>query len=776
MRSCAAAFALGCAWLQRESRLPDFHPLVLAAVALAAAVCVRSRPARLLVLIVAAAGLGYGYAAWRAEVRLADALPAAAEGQDLRVTGIVASLPQVDGRGVRFVLHVEEGAAVPEWISLTWYADREGPPPKIVAGQRWSLVVRLRRPRGLANPHGFDFEAWALERGIRASGYVRRESAREPLAHHVAGWPQDLHRWRGEVRENIDATLAGERLRGVIVALAIGDQDAIAAEDWNTFWATGVGHLVSISGLHITMLAALAAGCAGWLWLRLPGAALRVPARRVAVAVGLAAAFAYTLMTGYAVPAQRTFIMLAVVASCVLLRRHGSASRVLALAALVVLLVDPWAVLAVGFWLSFGAVAAIFMAMGARTGAPGRVRAALLEQWSVTLAMAPIMLALFQQVSLVAPLANAIAIPVVSLIVVPLAIAGGFLAVPFLLWAGHEILLHLMTPLEALAALDWATYETAEPSLPVLVAAIFGCAWVLAPRGVPMRSCGVFWIAPLFVIPAPQPAFGAAWIDVLDVGQGLAIVVRTASHALLFDAGPSWYETDSGERIVVPYLRGEGIRALDGLVVSHRDDDHAGGAASVVLARSPAWMLSPLAEGDLLRQSVEPSLRCLAGQRWQWDGVEFRVLHPGPEAYDPGRRVKENDRGCVIHVESSGGAALLAADIEARAEQRLVQRERTTLRSDVLLVPHHGSRTSSTVELLSAVAPSIAVASLGYRNRFNHPNAAVVTRYAAAGIVFRRTDLEGAMRIVLPGPGQGIAEVEALVPRIPYWSDRGKVP
>ena len=776
MRSLVAAFVLGCTALQRESRLPSFHPLWFAVAALAAAALVRPSAARVALIIAAGGLLGYGYAAWRAEARLAESLRFAIEGQDVRVRGVVASLPQWDGRGARFILHVEKGDGVPEWISLTWYAGREGAPPRIVAGQRRDLVVRLRRPRGLANPHGFDFEAWALERGIRAGGYVRAESPREVVDESVPGWPQTLHRWRGQVRDNIDATLAGERLRGVIVALAIGDQDAIAADDWNTFWATGVGHLVSISGLHITMLAALAAGLAAGAWVRLPGVALRIPARRVAVVVGVATAFGYTLMTGYAVPAQRTFIMLAVVAACVLLDRHGSPSRVLALAALAVLLVDPWAVLAVGFWLSFGAVAAIFMAMGARAGAPGRLHAALLEQWSVTLAMAPIMLALFQQISLVAPLANAIAIPVVSLLVVPLAIAGGFFAVPFLLWAGHEILLHLMTPLEFLAGLDIATYETAEPSMPVLLASLLGCLWLLAPRGVPMRSCGLFWIAPLFVVQPPSPSPGAAWIDVLDVGQGLAVVVRTATHALLFDAGPSWYETDSGERIVVPYLRGEGIRSLDGLVVSHRDDDHAGGAASVVLARSPAWMLSPLAEGDLLRQSVEPSLRCLAGQRWQWDGVAFRVLHPGPEAYDPGRRVKENDRGCVLYVRSSGGAALITADIEARAEHQLVRREGAMLRSDVLLVPHHGSRTSSTVELLSTVAPSIAIASLGYRNRFNHPNAAVVARYEAAGIAFRRTDLEGAMRIVLPAAGAGLPRVEPLTPRPPYWSDRSRPP
>src|SRR4051812_9359057 len=337
MRVFAAAFVLGSFLLQREARLPDFDFLAAGAAAVLAMALVRGRAARIATCILAGVVAGYGYAAWRAEIRLEDALAPALEGRDIAVTGVVSSLPQVTDRGVRFVLHVEAGEGVPEWISLTWYAGRDEGPARIEAGQRWSFPVRLKRPRGLANPHGFDFEAWALERGIRATGYVRAGGTREPLDTHVPGWPQTLHRARGAVRDAVDETLAGRRLRGVVVALAIGDQDAIAAEDWDVFWATGVGHLMSISGLHITMLAALAAAATFFLWVRAPPLAVRFPARKAAVLAGVAAALAYTLMTGYAVPAQRTFIMLGVVAACVLLDRHGSASRVLALAALCVL-------------------------------------------------------------------------------------------------------------------------------------------------------------------------------------------------------------------------------------------------------------------------------------------------------------------------------------------------------------------------------------------------------------------------------------------------------
>ncbi|HEY4999991.1 MAG TPA: ComEC/Rec2 family competence protein, partial [Usitatibacter sp.] len=416
-------------------------PAAVATLLGVALVPVRRRLIRCAFLLAAGALAGYGIAAWRAESLLADALPKAWEGEDIELVGVVAGLPQLAESGTRFTFDVEAvrtpRAVVPATLALTWYAQRAKggevavPPPRIAAGQRWRFTVRLKRPRGLANPHGFDFEPWALERGIRATGYVRAGSnsaaAPEVVAPRVEGWPYTLHRWRGEIRDAMLAHLGQARLRGVLVALAIGDQDSIASDDWEVFWRTGVGHLMSISGLHITMFAGLAFAIAYFAWVRVPALALRIPARKAAVVVGVAAALAYSLMTGYQVPAQRTFAMLAVVAACVLLDRQGSPSRVLALAALAVVALDPWAVLSAGFWLSFGAVASIFYVMALRTGHPGKLRGAVLEQLAVTVGMLPMLIALFQEVSIVSPLANAFAIPLVSLVVVPLSIAGAFL-------------------------------------------------------------------------------------------------------------------------------------------------------------------------------------------------------------------------------------------------------------------------------------------------------------------------------------------------------------
>jgi len=780
MRLFALAFVAGAFLLQQQGSLPEARWALLGlAGALAWRLAARRPLAGALLALASGLALGFGYAAWRAELRLAEALPLAMEGQDIVVTGIVSGLPQERPEGTRFLFDVEDwgagarrAGALPSTLSLAWYAQDETL-PHVVACERWRFTVRLKRPRGLANPHAFDFESWALERGIRATGYVRDESSAARLADRVDGWPCLLHRWRGAVRARMLEHLGDAPRRGVLVALAIGDQDSIPESDWETFWRTGVGHLMSISGLHITMLAALGFAATAFAWVRIPKLALRLPARKAAAIAGLLVAAGYTLMTGYAVPAQRTLAMLATVAACVIAGRRASPSRTLAAAALVVLALDPWAVLAPGFWLSFGAVASIFYAMDLRTGRRGKLHAAFLEQLSVTLIMLPMLVALFQQVSLVSPIANAFAIPVVSLVVVPLTIAGAFLPMPWLLDAAHALLQLVMAALEWLAALPAAVLESHAPQPWTVACAVIGCLWLLAPRGFPMRSCALAWIAPLFLVVPPRPAPGEAWIDVLDVGNGLAVVVRTAAHALAYDAGPSWNgDSDSGSRIVVPFLRGEGIARLDALVVSHADDDHSGGAASVAASRAPRWMLSPLPADHPLHDLVEPSFPCEAGEGWRWDGVEFRVLHPPASIYAAAGKRKENDRGCVVRISTAAHSMLLAADVEARSEAEMLAGDRGALASDVLLVPHHGSKTSSTEPFIDAVAPRSALFSVGYRNRFRHPSPMVVARYVARAVELHRTDDEGALRVVLPAGKDAAPAIHGQEETCRYWSVR----
>jgi competence protein ComEC len=461
--------------------------------------------------------------------------------------------------------------------------------------------------------------------------------------------------------------------------------------------------------------------------------------------------------------------------------RHGSASRVLAVAALAVLLLDPWAVLSAGFWLSFGAVASIFYVMALRVGRQGKLNGAVMEQLAVTLVMLPMLMALFQEVSIVSPIANAFAIPVVSLVVVPLTLAGAFLPMPWLLGAAHTLMQWLMVPLEALASWPSAMLESHAPEAWTVAAAVVGCLWLLAPRGVPRRALSALWIAPMFLVVPASPAPGEAWIETLDVGNGLALVVRTATHAIAYDAGPAWSEeSDSGNRIVVPFLRGEGIRKLDGVVISHADDDHSGGAASIARARDPPWLLTSVASESPLHEGFERSIRCEAGRRWRWDGVDFIVVHPHVDAYQAGvkgargamKPRKENDRSCVLRVATAGAAALLTGDAESRSEAEMLARDTTLLRAKVLVVPHHGSKTSSTPAFIDAVHPEFGILSVGHRNRFHHPAPAVVARYTERGIRLRRTDEEGELRVVLPANEKAAPEVIGRGLPCRYWSER----
>jgi competence protein ComEC len=447
-----------------------------------------------------------------------------------------------------------------------------------------------------------------------------------------------------------------------------------------------------------------------------------------------------------------------------------------------VLALDPWAVLAPGCWLSFGAVAVLVYAAWSRVPGvrpanwPARIRTALAEgartQWAVTIGLVPFTLVLFGQMSLVSPLANAIAIPLVTLVVAPLAVAGIAWPGDACFVAAHALLAPLMRVMEALAAMPAAAWAQHAPLAWTLPAAAVGVAWMLAPRGVPGRSLGALWLMPLFVVLPRPPPEGSARVTVLDVGQGLAVVVRTHRHAMVYDTGPRWQGgVDAGGRIVAPFLRREGIERVERLVVSHQDLDHAGGAASLVGAVPVARIVSSLRADHPLFAIVPdvPAQRCEAGQRWTRDGVDFAVLHPPPEAYDDAR-AKTNDLSCVVAVDAGGTRVLLAGDIEARSEMRLLRTSREALASHVLVVPHHGSRTSSTPAFVAAVGPAIAIFTPGYRNRFGHPRPEVVARYVAREARTLRTDLDGA--IAFDAGPSGIGGIEgARAAYARYWRE-----
>ena len=671
----------------------------------------------------------------------------------------MASLPQRYARGERFVFDVEAVhtplAKVPSRILLAWYhgwvetddaaddAEDDGLGtelrPALHPGERWRLTVRLKRPHGNANPHGFDYQAWLLERNIRATGSVRGEGQR--VDDFVVRPGYAVERLRDAIRGRFLAALPEAPYLGVLMALAVGDQRAIPNAQWTVFNRTGVTHLMSISGLHVTMVAALFALLVDALWRRSERLTLRLPAAYAALAAGWLTALVYALLAGFEVPAQRTLYMLSVVALALASGRQLAVSRILLLALLAVLVHDPWAVLATGFWLSFGAVALLLLVGSAGVGTVRGWRAALarwgLAQWAVTVGSLPLLLLFCQQFSIVSPLANALAIPLVSFVITPLALI--FAVVPWspLLVVDHWLLAQLMTLLEALA--EWPLWQQSVPPWPTWLAALAGVVWLLLPRGFPARAVGLCLFLPALLWPAPRPVAGAVWVDVLDVGQGLAVLVRTAAHALLHDSGPAYSsESNAGARVVVPFLRAVGVARLDTLLISHRDQDHAGGLPAVQGALPVVRLLTSIAE-----LGGEP---CRAGQSWEWDGVRFALLHP--VAADYLLKKKSNSMSCVLQVGKSQGRAsvLLTADIEAADEQDLLRRSSAQLPSVVLVAPHHGGRGSSTPPFVEAVAARQVVFSAGYRNPFRHPDPAVVERYAAARQW--RTDRDGALHVV----------------------------
>ncbi len=751
MTGVALAFAAGVLLLQQQAALPAPTWLALAPV------CVALTAWRRALALPAAFAIGFLWAAGFAHLRMADRLSPELEGRDLEVVGVVAGLPARIERGWRFAFEPESAdVRLPRRVFLSWYGAQEALHP----GERWRLTVRLKRPHGHLNLHGFDYEAWLAERGVGATGYVRADGATRRLGRRHL--PSDgIARLREAVRERFRAVLGETPAAGILVALAVGEQRAIADEEWRLFARTGVTHLMSISGLHVTLVSGLCAWLAAALWRRSPRLALAMPSRKAGAAAAIVAALGYTLLAGFAVPAQRTFYMVSVVALALWSGRIASPARTLAIALAVVTALDPWAVLQPGFWLSFGAVALIFYVSAGWSAPEPRALQWLRVQWAITAGLAPAALFLFSQVSVAGPVANALAIPLVSAVITPLALAAAALPVDALLQASEWLVQWLLQYLEWCAQLPGAFWQQHVPPLWATLLALGGVAWLLLPRGVPWRATGLAMMIPAVVLPAPAPSAGEAWITVLDVGQGLSVLVRTAGHALLYDAGPAFGESDSGERIVAPVLVALGVPRLDGLVLTHDDTDHVGGARSILERFEVDRVRHALPEAHPLLVLAAAPGRCARGESWAWDGVRFAFLHP-PAGAAPRRR---NDQSCVLRISAGGTAMLLAGDIERGAELVLVRGGLAP--ADVLLVPHHGSRSSSSAELLAAVRPRVAVAATGYRNRFGHPAAVVEARYARAGAVLLRTDRDGAIRLRLAAGGVEVQTERARRRR--YW-------
>ncbi|MGQ0442269.1 MAG: DNA internalization-related competence protein ComEC/Rec2 [Methylophilaceae bacterium] len=795
----ALGFVFGAWLLQQQPVLPSLiFALILAPATILVlkgnqSRCRFSHIARQCNLFIFAALFGFFYATIVATIRLSDELPREWEQQKIELIGVIATLPEATERGERFQFDVESvitpGAVVPKHISLNYYHDSAMSDSKakrhpfdfpfitkFQAGQRWQWTVRLKRPHTTYNPHGFDFEAWALAQNSRATGTIRNKSGYQKLDNLV--WRQGfllkpgyvVEYCRAKIGQRITQALVNQPYAGVIRALVIGDDSQISRENWNIYLRTGTIHLMSISGLHITMLAGLVFGALAFVWRRNPGLVMRLPTQQAATIGGALAALTYACLAGFSVPTQRTLYMLATFAVALFLGKQVPISRVLATALLAVVVLDPWAVIAPGFWLSFSAVALIAYVTVNRLALRHWLREAINTQWAITLGLLPLLILMFGQASMISPVANALAIPIISLIVVPLAILGSLLPLDFILHASHIVLELCMQGLDWLARSPMATWQQAAAPVWTIGLAIAGALCLLLPRGFPQRWLGLILLLPMLFVNPSKLKQGEMKVTVLDVGQGLAVLVQTAKHAMLYDAGPSYSkQSDAGSRIIMPFLRGEGIKKLDGAVISHDDIDHSGGIASILSQMPVSWLASSFASAEIM-QSKPTQLRCFSGKTWTWDAVRFEMLYPALESYQHGD-IKDNNRSCVVKVTSRHGSVLLTGDIEKQAEIALLATKYDQLASDVLLAPHHGSKTSSSIDFVAAVGAQHTIFTVGYLNRFKHPKALVENRYAENGAVLHRSDRDGAIIIHFSSLSSNpVYAWRKLNPK--YWHDK----
>jgi competence protein ComEC len=790
---CLLGWAAGCvlAWGLRGR----FHGLALTLVALVVSML-----------------WAHAVAGWQLQKRL----PASLEGLDLKLIGVVVRMPQQFAQGQGIVLRVEQceplgpepvQAACPVGglVRVNWSygvfgftesaiqedarAERAttlAPRVMVHAAERWEFVVRMKRPRASFNPGLYDQEQRWLEDGIGAIASVRRSQAvrQEGWIPHPGAWVERLREWLcAEVREALVQQGWGSRdAHNLVLALAMGEQGALDSLWWERFNRTGIAHLMSISGLHVTLLAGMVAALVRWLWRHRMGPKWQglglagwLPARHAAWSVAMVVSFAYSLLAGWGIPAQRTCWMILVVGLASMTARRISMSQSLLLAGMVVLILDPWASLSPGFWLSFVGVAVLVWqgqtsqleATANETALVARAVIALRQhtlellrtQWAATLGLLPLCAWFFASVSLVGPLLNLIAVPWISALVTPLALMGTLLHSLGL--PGQWLLglaAALSDPLLQLTLwcdqVSWASWVTSRPHPLVIVLALAGCSISLAPARWPGQRWSLLALLPLLIAAKPWDDSVALKLTALDIGQGMAVVVETPAHALLYDTGPSiGGAADAGQKIVAPWLRAQGLPHLGAMIVSHQDLDHSGGALSILRQIKVDWVASSLRQDHPIVAQSPRHFGCQRAEKWLWGDVGFEWLHPDLNEAPP-RKSPSNGRSCVLKITAGGRTVLLAGDIEAPQEAALVKLYGEALQADILLAPHHGSNTSSTEAFLDAVAPRMAIFQVGYRNRYRHPSARVLARYNARDIEVLRSDATGSLVIRITRAGE----------------------
>ncbi len=679
--------------------------------------------------------IGFCWALFRAGLELEHSLDSNIENNEVFIRGVVISIPEIYDDHIRFLIDTKEVTNLkgksfrsPGIVRLSWYKNKN----IIVPGEIWQLKVKLKRPYGFMNAGGFDYEAWMLRQGIKATGYVKFDKHNIKTGMSNAYFIQKLrYKLAYQLKQNLDKPLLG-----LVLALSLGDRSQLEAEQWKVFTKTGTNHLIAISGLHLGLIAGFIYFLASFIWSRFYFLTQRIPAPLVASIMAFAGAFFYALLSGFALPAQRALIMIAIFLLALFSARQILITNVICIAVILVLALDPFAIIAADFYLSFMAVIFILYISRFRINNYHHLNRWIRLQCLLSIALFPILIFWFKQIPLYSVLANVIAIPVIGFLIVPLILIALILLFPlpqaaqFLYTLIDKINEQHWAYLEFLSQQNNAIIPIAAANLFSLILAVIGIFILLMPKGLPARWSGIFFIMPLLFPLTYQLKQGEFDFVLLDAGQGLASVIQTREHTLIYDTGARFSERfNIGDAVLKPYLRHKGIKQISLLLISHGDNDHIGGATAIIENFKINKILSSVAERFTGHFPEHKSESCYVGQKWRWDDVDFEILHPKVESSLLG-----NNASCVLKVSSRLGSVLLAGDIEKKAEKSMIERYGNNLHADILLVPHHGSRTSSTKDFISAVSPKYAFIPAGYRNRFGFPKQDIMDRYELHGV------------------------------------------
>lgn len=770
------AFLLGDLYLQTAAHLPEKHWIyLLTGMCSCLYVCIR--PRFFFLFCIYGFILGWCWTAWYAQRVLSWTLPESAEGVPVFVTGYITSLPRKGHWQTSFIflcemLQWEDKKLIGKTqLSLSC---RDCPTP-LKVGDRWQLLVKLKHIHSTSNPGSFDYEAFSIQQGVRAAGHIITSRHNRLLSHHIR-YP--LNQIRQLLQHKLEAIIPSSPQAPWLLALTIGEKQGINQNDWDILRKTGTNHLMAIAGLHIGIVSGFAHFLTMRFWRWVPALMLYLPAQLAGACAALVVAILYSALAGFSIPTQRACLMLAVFIVALLFRRKINSWHAWSLALMIVLILNPLSVLTESFWLSFGTLALIIYGMSGRLSPHGLWWKWGRVQWVIGIGLIPLTLFFFQECSLISFAANTVAIPWLGFLILPFCFISALIVAisPQLaacaLWIANKSLAGLWMMLAWFAHLKLSALHLVVPHSFLLVMAIISSILLLLPTGLPGRWLGIIWLLPLFYYQPTLPKHGEAWMMILDVGQGLSVVIQTQHHTLVYDAGPKLGDAnDMGESVVVPYLRTRSIKHLDMLVVSHGDNDHSGGA-NAILTAIPATIVKTSTPDKLkhLLSSIPQPLNnisyCLAGQSWRWDGVNFTFLYPTENYLTLG-----NDSSCVLRIDNGFHSILLTGDIEKFAEKILLNHFSNRLYSTILLAPHHGSKTSAYLPFVQAVNPQFVIYATGYRNRYHFPHPSVVRVYDNLHTQQLNTAVSGAITFTITNESSLPAPELYRVSHQRYWQN-----